>query len=111
MLSGTPTAQLVVTEIDERDVDGSFKEAVRCAGHEDLSAMGRVHHSCGLVHRQSDVRPAGARDPHRAAVHTHPQLQLGIFFQLFADLHRTPHRRFRAVKEYEGHSIARGKSN
>jgi hypothetical protein len=45
------------------------------------------------------------------AVNTHPKFQLRIFFQLFADLDRTPHWRFGTVKEYQRHPVACGKPN
>src|SRR5207249_11208716 len=42
---------------------------------------------------------------HWAAVHSHPQLDMRMLLQRFADLERTSHRLFRTVEEKERHPV------
>src|SRR5438046_7927295 len=43
---------------------------------------------------------------HWAAVHSHPQLDVRMLLQRFADLERTSHRLFRTVEEKERHPVS-----
>jgi len=43
---------------------------------------------------------------HRAAVHSHPQLDMRMLLQCSADLERTSHRLFRTVEEKERHPVS-----
>ncbi len=43
---------------------------------------------------------------HWAAVHSHPQLDMRMLLQRFADLERTSHRLFRTVEEKERHPVS-----
>jgi hypothetical protein len=43
---------------------------------------------------------------HWAAVHSHPQLDVRMLLQRFADLERTSHRLFRTVEEQERHPVS-----
>src|SRR5881275_326461 len=43
---------------------------------------------------------------HWAAVHSHPQLDMGMLLQCSADLERTSHRLFRTVEEKERHPVS-----
>jgi len=47
----------------------------------------------------------------RAAVNSHPQLQLRISFKRFSDFQRALHRRFRTVEEDKSHSITNRKTD
>src|ERR1043166_681595 len=76
---------------------------------EDVPAISAVHYApgkidssscdvCSIIHVENFIN--------WPAVNAHPKLQLRIFLQLFADLHRTPHRRFGTIKKNQGHPIA-----
>jgi hypothetical protein len=83
-------------------------------GQQDMAPISPIHHSPGKINSSACnvyLVIYVANFINWPAVNAHAQLQLGIFLQLFADLHRTPHRRFGTVKEYECHPVARGKSD
>ena len=63
----------------------------------------RPCHVCFLVNIGHSIN--------RAAVNSHPQLDVRMLLQRFADLERTSHRFFRAMEEKEGHSVSGRHSN
>ncbi|KAG0505532.1 MAG: hypothetical protein Udaeo_11230 [Candidatus Udaeobacter sp.] len=122
----------ISVEIDQEDGDpvlsGGFSQVMQIVtplsrvrkilghsfGQQDMARISPIHHSPGKIDSSAcNVYSViyVANFINWPAVNTHPKLQLRILFQLFADLNRTPHRRFGTVKKYECHSIARGKSN
>ena len=78
---------------------------------QDVPCVAAIHHALG------DVDPSASnvgalinisRSAHRPAVNTHPQRKLRTPLQFAANLNRAFHRRLRAGKEDQRHSVAGG---
>jgi hypothetical protein len=80
-------------------------------GKKDVSGIGTIHYALCHVNSSSGnvcliIDIFNCVD--WAAMNTHAQLEPRVIFYRFANLERASHRRFRAPKENQGHSIASG---
>jgi len=78
-------------------------------GQKNMPGIAAIHDALRHVEpRSGDVRlVVNIGDLiHRAAVHSHPQLNMRIPLQRSADLERTSHRLFRTVEEKERHPVS-----
>ena len=76
---------------------------------QDVLGIATIHHPLGNVNAGAgDVGPTAYihYPAHRAAVHAHAQLELGMVFYCAADLQRAFHRCFWCVVKHQRHPVA-----